>query len=517
MSRPAWQTEELDEEWIEEDEEDGDSLNVTRRSGASATSTISLTEAIGSLDITDQHRRSYGSQASNHSADEGPAPRGTFVVREGVEAIPLMAKTPGKAKGGFAGIFTPLALEKMFEPPSPPLPGPSALHEPSPSRPSPPQSAIPRHSPGPSPLSQCHLPVPKISTVQITPSASFQFDASTHSAHPPQLEDGDTRTSQIPSAVFTFTAPRFTSSPCDPNPGRTALAESTPGPSRLSTKARLDIATPLPQPLLPAPPMTDPRLRLFQFQYDTFTREHLSAILDTLPVHAGSPSTTNFSPNTAPLSTAGTEAFPALSELSVESAASIDRMRAAKRVKLSLRGESDDSSSEEASPPVSARSHRTSESYGEGAGAGAHIGRPKSAMQTHLLQVQGQGSEEGTSRRDYVKESMAFMQQLKAHRDFSTVSTTSAMADMPEGSRVVSKGEELGSWVRLLAAEVFTQVARLPTRHNPPAQWVSNLCRILQQCWRRVRMPTVIRLLARNPCLLWRIGNRRPTSLRRSV
>jgi hypothetical protein len=503
MSRPAWQTEELDEEWIEDD--DNDSLNVTRRSGASATSTISLTEVIGSLDITDHHRRSHGSQASDRSADGGrsaTAPRGTFVVREGVEAVPLMAKTPGKPKGAFAGMFTPLALEKMFEPPSPPPAGPSVLREPSPARSSPPQSAVPRHSPGPSPLSQSHLPVPPIPIVHITPSASFQFDASTHSAYPPQLEDGDTKTSQVPSTEFTFTAPRFTPIPFNPNPGRVALAESTPGPScpQPGTKQRLDIETPLPLPSLPAPPMTDPRLRLFQFQYDTFTREHLSAILDTMPVHAGSPSTTNFSPHSAPASAVGNSVFSPIGELSLESATSIDRMRAAKRVKLSLRGESDESSTEEseASPPISARSHRTSESYGEGAGAGAHVARPKSAVQANLLQVHGQGSEEGTSRRDYVKESAAFMQQLKAHRDFSTVSTTSAMADMLDGSRIVSKGSDSYFQTYRQGAHISYQAAQLQIPRHLRVRWPSGLYQTQQRrCMQRIS--TVIRSTARSP------------------
>jgi hypothetical protein len=436
MSRPAWQTEELEEEWIEDDDEE--SLNVTR-SGGSATSSISLTEAIGSLDITEQNRRSR-SVSSNDGSGTGPALVGTFVVREDVEAVPLMPKTPGKPKTGLAGMFTPLALEKMFEPPSPP-PVPSAPLEPERSRStSPPQSTGPRRSAGPSPLSQSHLPVPIIPIVHITPSTSFQLNASTNTIPPSHSEDGDTRTSQIPSAAFTFTAPRFTPSPVSADHGPGALAESTPGPSRPAQRQHLDIATPNPAPSTGRrdPPSTDPRLRLFQFQYDTFTRDHLSAILDNMPVNAGSPSTSNFSPSTGPALSAGPSGISGLShvgEITADSVSSIDRMRAAKRVKLSMRGESDESSGEDQSPPVSARSRTTADSYGEGAGAGAHIGRP---MQAQLLQVQSR-SADNSSRRDYVKESMAFMQQLKSHRDFSTVSTTSAMGDS-HISPIVSKG-----------------------------------------------------------------------------
>lgn len=499
MSRPAWQTDELDEEWIEEEEE---SLNITR-SGASATSSISLTEAIGSLDITDQHRRSNASQGSHSEDPRETAPRGTFVVREDVEAVPLMPKTPGKTKGGMAGMFTPLALEKMFEPPSPPTS--STSQQPGPVQPSPSPSAGPHLSTRPSPLSQSHLPVPErpVPTVHITPSTSFNFAPS---PDPLPTSQPDAHTPNVPSTEFTFSAPRsFTPSPFNPTHGRNPLAESTPGPSK-PKNALLNIATSQPglgsslSTLRPRePPSTDPRLRLFQFQYDTFTREHLSAILDNMPVANNSPSTTNFSPNgTAPFSAGPSVAFTPsplsagynasfapshLDEVSAVSdedpAGSINRMRATKRVKLSSR---DDPSSafpqdEEDSEIPSTQSRKTNESYGEGAGAGAHIARPKGAAQGPLLlQVPPQAIDQSSSRKDYVKESMAFMQQLKANRDFSTVSTMSAIGD---GSRVISDG-----WYHVTSYELCLTQIEQHERLQVQFSYRLNLRPLLLESWR---------------------------------
>ncbi|KAF8479459.1 hypothetical protein JB92DRAFT_2822519 [Gautieria morchelliformis] len=45
---------------------------------------------------------------------------------------------------------------------------------------------------------------------------------------------------------------------------------------------------------LPEAPPTDPRLRLFQFQIDTFTREHLSTMVNSIAVHAPSDSSKQF-------------------------------------------------------------------------------------------------------------------------------------------------------------------------------------------------------------------------------
>ncbi|KAJ8521073.1 hypothetical protein ONZ45_g2183 [Pleurotus djamor] len=146
-------------------------------------------------------------------------------------------------------------------------------------------------------------------------------------------------------------------------------------------------STPNPPPR-PAAPMTDPRLRLFQFQYDTFTRDHLSAMVDSIAIN--SPSGQTFSSGgQSPL-------LQGLSRVSEDAGGAVEgdslsRMRSAKRIKLSPR----------------------SDFHGEGAGADAVISRPK---------LQG---------RDYVGESRSLMQKIKQARDFSTISTTVSAQDSP--------------------------------------------------------------------------------------
>ncbi|KAG9092056.1 hypothetical protein FRC06_000267 [Ceratobasidium sp. 370] len=62
-----------------------------------------------------------------------------------------------------------------------------------------------------------------------------------------------------------------------------AIQSSEAQPSRSSSRATLsrdDQRTPSPSVL----PLRDPRLKLFQFHYDTFTRDHLSALVDSIAV-----------------------------------------------------------------------------------------------------------------------------------------------------------------------------------------------------------------------------------------
>src|SRR5438132_728975 len=72
----------------------------------------------------------------------------------------------------------------------------------------------------------------------------------------------------------TFSVPRETSSRSNAlGAGGLPQAQSTPNPLFLPRAA--------------APP-TDPRLKLFQFQYDTYTREHLSALVDSIAINTPS-------------------------------------------------------------------------------------------------------------------------------------------------------------------------------------------------------------------------------------
>ncbi|KAF7365458.1 hypothetical protein MVEN_00418800 [Mycena venus] len=151
---------------------------------------------------------------------------------------------------------------------------------------------------------------------------------------------------------FTFAPPKGLA--LDPNAVKPSYpqAQSTPTPQFAPNAAA---------------PTTDPRLRLFQFQYDTFTREHLSALADSIAVNT--PSGTGTGTRSA-------------GRLSTVSEASFSDLRSTKRVKLS--------------PPSD---------YGEGAGAGASIARPK---------IYGKA---------YVGESLSLMEKIKQARDFSTIST----------------------------------------------------------------------------------------------
>ena len=323
--RPAWQTDDLDEEWV--DEEDG----------SLGTQSISLTAPLPGFLQTPSMRNDY---------ETCPNTAGTFLIREDMPTSAFLPKTPGKQikKGGIKDFFSPLALEKMFEPPSPPLQKPLAL-------------ALTAAPTVPSRLSQAFTPNDSRSDSDTSTCGRTPDRGAVRPTSPTDLRSPPPSVPKTPKPIlqgpFTFRVPR--QSPKFPQ------AESTPGNA-------YSIAN---------PPMTDPRLRLFQLQYDTFTREHLSAMVDSIAVNtmsggsaegnASSPSPVQrvlFRPQQTPVS----DDSP---------------IRSIKRIRLS--------------PP--------SDFYGEGAGAGAVVSRPR------------------TPRVDYVGESRSLMQQIKLARDFSTIST----------------------------------------------------------------------------------------------
>ncbi|KAI0051077.1 hypothetical protein FA95DRAFT_1580818 [Auriscalpium vulgare] len=315
-SRPAWQTEELEDEWPDDDEE----LDLH-----DGTRSVSLTLPIGSL-------RLHGEEGEEDGVDEYPEEEeddtggaaGTFLVRQDAPAA-VLPKTPGQKKNAIKDFFSPLPLERMFEPPSPPK--------------------------------------PSISSAPYNPSAP---------AVPSRLSQ-QRKATRSPSldCQFTFAVPHFTPSNAL-TPNSYPQAQSTPGPSQNIARS--------------APP-TDPRLRLFQFQYDTFTRDHLSAMVDSIAVNSPSGS------NTGNLTGNASSPF-GLSRVSEGTVPGTLNLRSAKRVKLS---------------PVS-------DFYGEGDGERANIQRP-------------------LSRKDYVGESKSLMAQIKQARDFSTISTAASGASPAGRSR----------------------------------------------------------------------------------
>ncbi|KAA1473712.1 hypothetical protein DENSPDRAFT_859988 [Dentipellis sp. KUC8613] len=344
-NKPAWQTDELQDEWPDDDDEPTTSSNGSR--------SVSLTVPIGSIRVrSESEEPTRDEQRPAEDTDAG----GTFLIRQDAPAA-VLPKTPGQRKGAGRDFFSPLPLERMFEPPSPP-------HNPS-AAPIPINPAAP---PVPSRLSQVHV-ASSFSTddgevVRINESDEIiETDL-------PNMTAFDGRRPSI-NCQFTFNVPRHSPSNAITPSGTTyPQAQSTPGPSR---------------PPIPSAPPTDPRLRLFQFQYDTFTRDHLSAMVDSIAVNSPSGS------NTGNLTGNISSPF-GLSPVSEATAANnTSDLRSAKRVKLS---------------PVS-------DYYGEGAGAGAAIQRPP-------------------VRKDYVGESKSLMAQIKLARDYSTISTV-ATAQSPAG------------------------------------------------------------------------------------
>ena len=341
-ARPAWQTDDLEEEWVEEDE------------ASFGTQSISLTAPLPGFLRTPTTDRDESVQSPS-----SPVAGGTFLIRDDLPAA-LLPTTPGRVKDGIKDFFSPLPLEKMFDPPSPPPPKPATLAFSS-------TPAIPSR------LSQAFTPDDTQSEAE--PAAQGKAAGNVDNLKPTPPPDLLTPpSSKLGSEYpFTFSAPRH--SPMFPQ------GQSTPGPCKIMAN----------------PPATDPRLRLFQLQYDTFTRDHLSAMVDSIAVNA--PSGGNSEGNGSPSSLV----HCALSRNQQTPTSDDTPIRSIKRVKLS---------------PLT-------EIYGEGDGEGATIARPRG------------------SRVDYVGESRSLMQQIKQARDFSTISTTAT--NQSPASQLLQKSRSANS------------------------------------------------------------------------
>ncbi|KAJ7465311.1 hypothetical protein FB451DRAFT_1340797 [Mycena latifolia] len=320
--RPAWQTDELQDEWVDldtDDASDDDANNLTY-----GTRSISLTVPLPSQIHTN----------SDIEADKSNSPTsfravGTFLIREDIPNGPVLPKTPGRGRTGIIkDFFSPLPLERMFEPPTPPM----------------------------APMSVPPAPAPAAAEPDSPSDEILETDM-------PNMVSFHGRKASV-ACQFTFAAPRTQTLVPDATKPSYPQAQSTPTPFAPNNAA----------------PTTDPRLRLFQFQYDTFTREHLSALADSIAVNT-------------PTGTTRTTGTRSDGRLSTVSEASFSDLRSTKRVKLS--------------PPSD---------YGEGAGARASIARPK---------IYGKA---------YVGESLSLMEKIKQARDFSTISTVaSANHSTPDG------------------------------------------------------------------------------------
>jgi hypothetical protein len=342
QSVPGWQTEELQDEWVDlEPEGDGDEDDYL----SYGTRSVSLTVPLSTHIHTNSDFEPDVTPSTNNSRAIG-----TFLVREDLSNKPLLPKRPGRNKKGLIkDFFSPLPLERMFDPPSP--------HSPS--------SGAPPQSSDPSPLSRAQ-PTESFNTSEKADDEIIETDMPNMNS----LHRHKTNT----ECQFTFSVPRNTG-PSPPSSGPFPQAHSTPNPPSA--------------PPHNVAPSTDPRLRLFQFQYDTYTREHLSALVDSIAINTPSGTGTTATP------TSFNQRLSRVSEVS--DAAVMSHIRSTKRLKLSP----------------------SCDFQGEGAGSQATVSRPK---------LYG---------KDYVGESRSLMQQIKQARDFSTIST---VASGQECSSSISNG-----------------------------------------------------------------------------
>ncbi|KAI0930736.1 hypothetical protein AcV7_004839 [Taiwanofungus camphoratus] len=384
FQKPAWQTDELQDEWIDEEDDD----EVTNSLHAHSASDLSLTQPIGSVLVRN-------ADIETLLAPSGSEAGGTFVVRDDVPAAPLMPKTPGRGKKAFGkDFFSPLALEKMFEPPSPPLNDALPL-----------QAAQVNAPVVPSRLSQVYVPG-QDDTELIDRGLEDRLEGGERNF---EVGEVNMAASEKGGAVldcqFTFQVPR--PSPFNPM-GPAPEAQSTPGPPHADSG-------------ILNPPHTDPRLRLFQFQYDTFTREHLSAMVDSIAVNtpSGGSGTGRLGEEPSPVG------------LSPVHEASISRLRSAKRIKLS---------------PAS--------DYSEDGDRVAVIMRPQN------------------SRRDYVGESKSLMEKIRQARDFSTVSTV-ATARSPAHEKDSSPSSQGLPDGATICRPSFLGTADAGTSRVPSSSWTA--------------------------------------------
>lgn len=353
--RPAWQTEELDDEWPDEsfdDEQDEGQDGQTFEN-----CTLSLRAPKGTVQL-----RNVDVQSPDRPGDssflQSVQPAGTFVIRDDVPTTHFNPITPGqKKKNAVKDFFSPMALERMFEPPSPPKlsiyvpPASNPTNAPfQPSRLSQVHLADSSHSPHNSSLVDCtRKPIRSDEIVETDMPNMISFDG-----RKPSL-----------NCQFTFAVARQTPTPPHLiSPSGAPQAQSTPLPSYP------------PSAIVPA---TDPRLRLFQFQYDTFTRDHLSAMVDSIAINSPSISNPDHFPGSLP------SPFGHSPVTETHTTGDSSDIRSAKRIKLS---------------PVS-------DFFGDGDGSRHVLQRPK-------------------KRTDWVGESKSLMAQIKEARDFSGLSSVTA-------------------------------------------------------------------------------------------
>ena len=421
---PAWQTGELEEEWVESSP--SPPPPSIRKPNAPASAENLVPQTAESIRLKRGSLRALGHSAPrglppsrNASVNSASTPRvisghgegrvlseqiangqsdlpsppnsqpgsdaegvvGTFVVKDGVDDD----RGAHLAKKG-RDMFGPSALEKMFRPPSPVAP---VQPEPT-SPPAQQQSTSPTSSPPPltstTPsgppyeaarrLSHPYAPInPSRLSKSVTPSsASTSFNGtnpldedSTRDATIPfaesshnsliveekhsgeedeydeegsparELNSGEVETDMSPPGMdekfpFTFAAPRRAPKPVVTSSNHSTEFAPSPFHSNLASHSTF-----------PKPPAgsSKPGLRLFRGTYDTYTREHLSALVDSIAIEA-SPSPPVTSPTNMRQWSSDSSRSRGLSEgsLSAESRTGSERLedndsRSSKRMRMS--------------------------------------------------------------------------------------------------------------------------------------------------------------------------------------
>ena len=366
MDVPAWQTRELEEEWVEPERSPpfpsdalpteslplptNDSIKVKRvslralghaaarslpapRSPSGASPRIVSGHGEGRV-LSEKYDNGQGghlpspptSQSSNEAHEKEPA-AGTFVVKDGVDddrGRQLARNAFGKAKT--TDMFGPTALEKMFQPPSPPPqpqvieptsnPNPDpVLHDDTPT-PAPRKPSHPYAPANPSRLSKSVTPSTVSGSTSFSlpspedmypsnidengPDVSYTVEGgegeTSQSARRHHLLSGEVETDLSPllrggNYPFRFNAPLRSAS--RPNreedydklfdPSLSPFGSGEPSHSTLHrvphTKHGMSSIE------------ATSGLRLFRSTYDTYTREHLSALVDSIAIEP-SPSPT---------------------------------------------------------------------------------------------------------------------------------------------------------------------------------------------------------------------------------
>lgn len=390
MAQPGWLTGDLEDAWVDDEEAEEDV-----KGDLTHTADMSIDKTSGDyFHGIEEPANAQPRSTSRTPPDSPPASGGTFLIRDDLPSAPMLpGMGPGRgAKSNPFGkdIFSPLALERMFEPPSPPRKE-SGEKETSHVLDAPPQSS-PKGTVTNGPamgyptlkrtrLSECILAadLSRSGTASVKDSShdgsrmgSIDFGGSVVILDDSRDQDEILET-DLPGLAsfdgrkpstnfqFTFNIPPPSLSPLSSRSASTLATSST-------SQQKLEITSPT--FTLPDHAPVEPHLRLFQLNYDTYTRDHLSALVDSIAVQ--SPST------------------------------SLEQDRENKRIKLSVSPESGFSSRHSSASP----SRRPA----------PNAGRLIPSLRTH-----------------YLGESQALMSQLRLSRSFELSLATSTSIDPLEG------------------------------------------------------------------------------------